>query len=48
MTVVLYMYDTAFKFSRMGRASAMAFVLFAIILVITVVQLRLFRDRTTA
>jgi multiple sugar transport system permease protein len=47
MTVVLYMYNTAFKFSRMGRASAMAFILFAIILAITVVQLRLFRDRTT-
>jgi multiple sugar transport system permease protein len=46
MTVVLYMYDTAFKFSRMGRASAMAFLLFLIILVITLVQLRLLRDRT--
>jgi multiple sugar transport system permease protein len=46
MTVVLYMYDTAFKFSRMGRASAMAFILFLIILVITLVQLRLLRDRT--
>jgi len=30
MTVVLYMYNTAFKFSRMGRASAMAFILFAV------------------
>ncbi len=48
MTVVLYMYNTAFKFSRMGRASAMAFVLFGIILVITVIQLRLFRDRSAA
>lgn len=48
MTVVLYMYNTAFKFSRMGRASAMAFILFAIILAITVVQLRLLRDRTEA
>lgn len=48
MTVVLYMYNTAFKFSRMGRASAMAFVLFGIILVITIIQLRLFRDRSVA
>lgn len=48
MTVVLYMYNTAFKFSRMGRASAMAFILFAIIMVITVIQTRLLRDRTTA
>jgi ABC-type sugar transport system permease subunit len=31
----------------MGRASAMAFILFAIILVITIIQLRLFRDRTS-
>jgi multiple sugar transport system permease protein len=46
MTVVLHMYNTAFKFSRMGRASAMAFVLFGIILTITVIQLRLLRDRT--
>jgi multiple sugar transport system permease protein len=48
MTVVLHMYNTAFKFSRMGRASAMAFVLFAIILTITVIQLRVLRDRTEA
>ncbi|MFN8452317.1 MAG: sugar ABC transporter permease, partial [Anaerolineae bacterium] len=48
MTVVLHMYNTAFKFSRMGRASAMAFILFAIILTITVVQLRVLRDRTEA
>jgi multiple sugar transport system permease protein len=48
MTVVLYMYDTAFKFSRMGRASAMAFILFGIILVITIIQLRLLQDRTAA
>lgn len=46
MTVVLHMYNTAFKFSRMGRASAMAFVLFAIILTITIIQLRVMRDRT--
>jgi multiple sugar transport system permease protein len=45
MTVVLYMYNTAFRFSRMGRASAMAFILFAIILAITIVQLRLMRER---
>ncbi len=45
MTVVLHMYNTAFKFSRMGRASAMAFILFAIIMLITVMQVRLLRDR---
>jgi ABC-type sugar transport system permease subunit len=47
MTVVLYMYNTAFKFSRMGRASAMAFILFIIIMTITLVQVRLLRDRTS-
>jgi ABC-type sugar transport system permease subunit len=46
MTVVLYMYNTAFKFSRMGRASAMAFILFAIIMIITIIQVRLLQDRT--
>ena len=39
----LYMYQTAFADLRMGRASAMAYVLFAIILLITLVQLRVFR-----
>jgi len=46
MTVVLHMYNTAFKFSRMGRASAMAFILFAIIMLITIAQVRLLQDRT--
>jgi multiple sugar transport system permease protein len=46
MTTVLYMYNTAFKFSRMGRASAMAFILFTIIMVITIVQTRLLRDQS--
>ena len=45
MVVVLHMYNTAFKFFRMGRASAMAMVLFAIIFLITLVQLRLLRNR---
>jgi len=42
--VVLYMYDSAFLFLKMGRASAMAVILFAILLVITVLQLRFFRE----
>lgn len=41
--LALYMYETAFQNFRMGRASAMAFVLFLIIFVITLVQLRIFR-----
>lgn len=38
-----YMYDTAFSSMRMGRASAMVFILFVIILIVTLVQLRVFR-----
>ena len=45
-TMVLYMYDTAFKFLRMGRATAMSVLLFLIIFAITLVQLRLLRDET--
>lgn len=39
----LYMYQTAFEDLRMGRASAAAFVLFIIIFLLTLVQLRFFR-----
>lgn len=39
----LYMYQTAFEDLRMGRASAAAFVLFIIIFVLTLAQLRFFR-----
>jgi multiple sugar transport system permease protein len=46
MVVVLHMYNTAFKFFRMGRATAMALLLFVIIFVITLVQLRFLRERT--
>jgi ABC-type sugar transport system permease subunit len=41
----LYIYRTGFMNLKMGRASAMAMVLFAIILVLTLVQLRVGRDR---
>ena len=44
-TVVLYMYDTAFNFLRMGRATAMAVLLFLIILTMTLTQLRLLREK---
>ena len=46
MVVVLHMYNNAFKFFRMGRATAMALLLFVIIFVITLIQLRLLRERT--
>jgi len=39
------MYDTAFRFLRMERATSMAVMLFLVIFVITLVQLRLLRER---
>ncbi|MFB0537846.1 MAG: carbohydrate ABC transporter permease [Anaerolineae bacterium] len=45
MVVVLHMYNTAFKFFRMGRATAMAVILFLIIFIITLIQLRLLQER---
>ena len=45
-TLVLYMYDTAFRFLRMERATSMAVMLFLVIFVITLIQLRLLRERT--
>jgi len=46
MVVVLHMYNTAFKFFRMGRATAMALILFVVIFVVTLIQLRILRERT--
>ena len=40
---VLYLFDQAFRYFRMGYGSAMAWVLFAIILGVTIVQFRLAR-----
>jgi multiple sugar transport system permease protein len=45
MVVVLHMYNTSFKFFRMGRGTAMGLVLFVIIFVITLFQLRLLQER---
>lgn len=45
MVVVLHMYNTAFKFFKMGRASAMAMILFSIIFFITLFQMRLLRSQ---
>ncbi len=44
-TLVMYTYDTAFSFLRMGRATAIAVMLFAVIFVVTMIQLRLLRDK---
>ncbi|MCH6160352.1 carbohydrate ABC transporter permease [Streptomyces marispadix] len=46
MTVSLDMYEQGFKFFHMGYASAMAYVLFTVILAVTLLQLRLLKDKT--
>ena len=42
--LVLYIYDTAFKSFEMGYSAAMTVVLFFIILVITLIQMRVTRS----
>jgi multiple sugar transport system permease protein len=42
-TLVMHIYETGFKFFEMGRASGLAFVLFALVLVITIIQLKYFK-----
>jgi multiple sugar transport system permease protein len=39
--VVLYIYDTAFTFYRMGYAAVLSWFLFAIIMLVTLIQLRI-------
>ncbi|MFB6963043.1 carbohydrate ABC transporter permease [Streptomyces sp. NPDC056309] len=46
LTVSLDMYREGFNFFHMGYASAMAYVLFVVILAVTVLQLRLLKDNT--
>jgi multiple sugar transport system permease protein len=43
-SVMLLMYEEGFRWWRMGRASAIAFLLFAIVLAGTLLQLRLRRE----
>lgn len=43
----LHLYNNAFKFFRMGYASSMAYILFAILFVITWLQLRIGRKRAS-
>jgi multiple sugar transport system permease protein len=42
-TMVYYIYESAFKFYEMGYASTLAYALFVLLLVFTVIQLRLYR-----
>jgi multiple sugar transport system permease protein len=44
--IVMYLYQNAFTFFRMGYASAIAYVLFAFILIATMIQFRLVGRRT--
>ncbi|MFC4493371.1 carbohydrate ABC transporter permease [Streptomyces ovatisporus] len=46
LTVSLSMYREGFDFFHMGYASAMAYVLFTVILAMTLLQLRLLKDKT--
>ncbi|MFV9567188.1 carbohydrate ABC transporter permease [Thermoanaerobacter mathranii] len=46
MTVMLDIYRTGFRDFNMGYASAMAFVLFVIILILTLIQRKLFKEET--
>jgi multiple sugar transport system permease protein len=41
--LALYMYETAFEYLEMGKASAMVFILFLIVFGITMVQLRILK-----
>lgn len=45
LTVVLYMYQTGFSLYRMGYACAVAYIMFAIVLVFTLLQFRLLSAR---
>lgn len=47
-TAVYYIYQQAFQFLQLGYASALSVVLFAIILVFSLVQLRVFRQESSA
>jgi len=45
-TVAYLMYETAFRYSRMGKGSTMALFLFVLILIVTIIQMRFFERRT--
>jgi multiple sugar transport system permease protein len=45
-TMLYYIYQSAFQFFEMGYASAIAFTLFLMLLVFSVLQLRLYRQQT--
>lgn len=46
MTMVLHMYNSGFKEFKMGYACAVAFIIFAIILILTLIQKKIFGEET--
>jgi ABC-type sugar transport system permease subunit len=44
LSTSLYLYNTAFKYNKFGYSSAMAFVLFGIIVIASLIQTRFFRE----
>jgi ABC-type sugar transport system permease subunit len=46
LSVAMYMYEQGFKFFNLGYAGAVAYTLFIAVVVLTVIQLRLFRSQT--
>ncbi len=45
-TIVVHIYETAFKFFNMGTATSMAFILFIVIMLITLIQLYVMRSES--
>jgi multiple sugar transport system permease protein len=43
--LVFYLYEHAFRYFNMGYASAVAYILFAVVFVLTMLQIRFFRDQ---
>jgi multiple sugar transport system permease protein len=46
LSMVLYMYQEGFRWWRLGSAASIAFVLFALVLAVTVLQLLWRREET--
>lgn len=44
MVMMMYVYHRAFMMSKMGQSSAIAMILFAIVLTLSIIQLKLFRS----
>ena len=44
-TIVMHIYESAFRYFRMGSAATIAWILFAIVVVFTLIQFRLLRNQ---